>query len=195
MRRLAALMGSMALLLTMAVPVSAAPPERFEAPFWLIFPDVDDQVVVFWNMTRDDFCAWQESDFEGEPPVDTLISGTEHVTGSGAVHQRWSGSAHFELWTLNEDAPLTGPCEDTDDSTEPWAVGSGSASSRDNDLFHFDSIQMGLHRTNTFGTRGRATVEDADGQMWTYDWNVHYHTDKHDEFRVIFERQELTLVG
>jgi hypothetical protein len=195
MRKLAALFASTAMLLALAGPASASPPDRFEAAIWTIFPDTENQLVVFWNMTRDDYCAWEATDFDGEPPVGGLISGRNHVTGSGAVMERWSGSAPFELWTLDEDAPLTGPCEDTDDSTAPWATGSGIASSRDNDLAHDVSIEMGLHRTNTFGNRGKATVEAVDGHTYQYDWNVHYHIDKHGEFSIIFEKQGLKLIG
>ncbi|MDP9269863.1 MAG: hypothetical protein M3P14_02590 [Chloroflexota bacterium] len=179
MRKPAAVIAALALLLTVAaVPVSAATPERSQDPIFLIFPDLNYNYVVFWNITRDDFCAWQAGGFQGEPPVTQLVPAQYNETPTGPVILSWSATSHIELWTLDANADLSGPCQDTDDSTAPWAVGTARAANGDNDLSHSDSVAAGLNRTDSFGNRGEGTVWDANGDAWHYSW----------VFRAVFDR-------
>ena len=192
MRKLVALAGAVALTISAAGAASAGPPERFEDPgFYNIFPDVENQLVVFWNITRDDYCAWEAGGFVGDPPIDSPVPVQLVTTPTGALVFRWDAVRYFELWTMNEDAPLTGPCEDTDDSTEPWAVGSARYMGNDNDLDHAGSVEAGLYRTNSFGNRGQAMVVDADGQWWAYNWAFRGVYDKNLDFNPVVDFHRL----
>ena len=172
MRKLTSLAAAGILALVAAAPASAAPPERFEDDtIHSIFPDPDNGVVVFWNMARDAFCDWEASDFDGPPPTETAIAVRLRSTPTGPIIFSYYGTAPLELWALDEDADLSGPCQDTDDSSEPWATGSAHARYTDNDLDHPASLDAGIRRTNTFGERGEGKVVDADGGTWTYGWH------------------------
>lgn len=162
--------GAVILILALAAPASAAPPERVDEPAFLIFPDPANGLVTFWNITRDGYCAWEASDFAGDPPVTQLIPVSYQQTPTGAVIYRWTATSHLELWTLDEDADFSGPCQDTDGSSEPWAEGSARATNNDNDLFHDLSVEAGLKRRNAFGDHARGTVWDASGSAWHYGW-------------------------
>ena len=185
MRKLLATAATAVLFLAMAVPVSAAPPERSEDTVFTIFPDTEHGLVVFWNITRDDYCAWEASDFEGPPPVAGLVPFKLVSTPTGPIVASYNGSGPLELWTLDENAELTGPCEDTDDSSDPWASGAAQSRYTDNDLDHNASLDAGLRRTNTFGDRGQGTVWDADGHAWSFSWLTRVLFDGNGEFREV----------
>ncbi|CAN5824526.1 hypothetical protein BH24CHL6_BH24CHL6_00030 [soil metagenome] len=189
MRAFRASLLALILALAVAAPVSAAPPERFEEPIFFIFPDLNYGLAVFWNITRDDFCAWQESDFDGPPPVTRLVNVQFNETANGAVVVRWAATSSLELWALDADADLSGPCPDTDDSSAPWAAGSAHVKSNDNDLFVSGS------RTNSFGDSGKGTVTDAAGGSWHYSWTFHALIDRDFEFRAVVERSLLKQRG
>jgi hypothetical protein len=165
-RRILSLVGALALFMTVtAVPVQADPPVQVEEPIFFIFPDVENGLAVFWNITRDDFCAWEASEFTGPPPVTEPITASFHETGQGAIVTSFHASRPIELWKFDDDVPpLLGACEDTDDQTGPWATGVVSVTANDNDL------EVSGTRTNSFGDRGRGTVEDGDGGRWHYSW-------------------------
>jgi hypothetical protein len=186
MRKVAGLVGAIAVLLALAAPVSAAPPEQSEdTSIFSIFPDPDNGIVVFWNISRDAYCDWEASDFDGPPPTDTAINTRLHFTPTGPIIFSYYGTAPLELWTLDEDADLTGPCQDTDDSSEPWATGSAQARYTDNDLDHPASLEAGLRRTNTFGERGEGKVVDGDGGTWTYGWHWRVNFDGNGDSREV----------
>ena len=185
------LLAALALLLALAAPAMAAPQEQFDEPIFLIFVDPDLGVVAFWNVTRDGYCAWEESDFAGEPPVVDLITTYSHTTPRGPVISRWSATGHLELWTLDEGADLSGPCQDTDDSTEPWAEGTAQVTSNDNDLSHDQSVDAGLKLTNAFGDHGRGTVWDAAGDAWHFGWVFKAQLDNELNFRTVADRNFL----
>jgi hypothetical protein len=63
-----------ALLLTVAGPVSAVPPERIEEPVFFIPGDEADGLVTFVSITRADLCAWAQGGAEGPPPVSQPIT-------------------------------------------------------------------------------------------------------------------------
>jgi hypothetical protein len=185
MRKLLATAAAAVLFLAMAVPVSAAPPERSEDLIWTIFPDEEHGVVAFWNITRDDYCAWEASDFDGDPPVAGPVAVKFVSTPTGPIVASYWGSGPLELWTLDENAELTGPCEDTDDSSGPWAIGTAQSRYNDNDLDHGASLDAGLHRTNAFGDRGQGTVWDADGHAWSFSWLTRVLFDANGEVREV----------
>ena len=170
-------------LLAIAAPTFAKPQATQEAWF-SIWADIEHQLVVFFNISRDDFCAWEASDFEGEPPVTNLLDGTFNETTTGAIVFAVSGTSSLELWRMDADADLSGPCQDTDDSTAPWAIGSANYSYHDNDLDHPRSVfELGLSRSNAFGESAQGMVTDADGMAWNYSWTARTVGDKHFEFR------------
>jgi hypothetical protein len=171
-----------------ATPASAGPPETVDEPFFFIFPDIENGFVVFWNVTRDEYCDWEASDFEGDPPVTHLVSVTYNGTPKGPVVFRFSDISHLELWSIDADADLSGPCQDTDGSSGPWASGDARATQNDNDLNHDESVDAGLHRTNAFGHRGQGTVLDANGDAWHYSWVFRAQRDSAGEFRLLMER-------
>lgn len=180
MRRLTALIASLALTLTAALaPVSASPPEEFEEPIFISFPDLTHGVAVFWNVTRDDLCDWIDGGFAGPPPAIQPVTVRFNEVRSGAVVASFRATRHLELWQLDEDADLTGPCEDTDDSTGPWATGSAHVAANDNDLF------VSGTRTNAFGERGQGSVVDANGTTYHYGWTFRALIDRSGEFRVV----------
>lgn len=172
MRRTASLSVSLALALgVVAAPAAAAPPERFEDPIYLNWADLDQGKVVFVNITRDDLCDWIDSGFAGPPPVVQPVPVQFNETPTGAVVAKFTmRGVHIEMFDLDEDADLSGPCDDTDDSPTPWATGTANAVGTDNDLFHDASIEMGLHRANAFGDQGQAQLRDSSGGRWHYSW-------------------------
>ncbi len=179
-----------ALLLVLAVsaPASADPPERTEDPLISVFPDVKYELAVFWNITRADYCAWEESGFTGAPPVERLVPVQYIETANGAVVAKISATSTLELWTLDADADFSSACADTDDSSAPWAVGSADVTGNDNDLFVSGS------RTNSFGHRGRGSVWDASGAGWRYVWTFRALIDGDFEYRAAVDHST-TLSG
>jgi hypothetical protein len=196
MRKSLAAAATAVLVLAMAGPVSAAPPERSEDLIFTIFPDLDNGVVAFWNITRDDYCAWEAGGFDGDPVVAGPIAVQLVSTPTGPIVASYNGSGPLELWTLDEDAELTGPCDDTDDSSDPWASGAAQSRYTDNDLDHNASLDAGLRRTNAFGDRGQGTVWDADGHAWSFSWLTRVLFDGNGEFReVVPYRVQLSRRG
>lgn len=183
MRKLTSLAAAAILTLGLVAPASAAPPERGEEFIWTILLDQEHDLVAFWNMSREAFCEWEASDFDGDPPVDHLIPIMLVFEPTGAIKSTWGDTAPLELWTLNEDAPLTSPCEDTSDSESPWATGSAMNRGTDNDLDHGVSVENGLRRTNSFGEHASGSVTDGDGQTWKYGWTFRAVGDNGGEFR------------
>ena len=185
MRRIAATLLAALLLSLSATAALAKPPQQISEPLFINFPDPNNGVVVFWNITREDFCAWEATGFEGPPPVEQNITQTLIETGKGAIVSRWSATRSLELWTLNEDADFSGACADTDDSTEPWATGSATVRANDNDL------DVSGTRTNSFGDRGNGQVWDQTGERWSYSWVFRAHINRYGAFEVKVDRATL----
>lgn len=57
MRSRTAVLAGIALAATIAAPASARP-DSFEEPIFAVFPDVDNGLVVFWNIGREDYVPW-----------------------------------------------------------------------------------------------------------------------------------------
>lgn len=178
-RRAIALLGATTLLLTIAVvPAQADPPEQSEEPIMTLFLDDENHMAVFWNVTRDDFCAWEAGGFDGPPPVQELVPAAAHETGQGAVVGTWRATRHLELWDVSEVAEPSGPCEDTAGLSGPWATGYGASAGNDNDL------DVSGTRTNSFGDHVQGTVQDGDGGQWHYSSHFRAHIDRDFEFTV-----------
>jgi hypothetical protein len=190
-RRALSVIGVLTLLTTLVVaPTSAAPPERVEVEdFFQILLDLEHGQIAFWNITREDFCAWEAGGFAGPPPVLEDVSAQFVETGKGAVVAHFSGTAPLELWRLDEDADLSGACQDTDAQSAPWAEGTANLTANDNDL------AVSGTRTNSFGGRIRGTVTDADGTAWHYLVLQRFLITRDGEFRVVAENFTLARAG
>jgi hypothetical protein len=175
------------LLTLAAAPASAAAPVREEIDSFIIILDPEHELVVFWNISRDDFCAWEASNFEGPAPVQQLIPAKFIETGKGAVVMHGAGVSTLELWALDEGADLSGPCQDTDAQTGPWAVGTAHWTRNDNDL------DVSGTRTNAFGERLQSTVVDPAGNTRHFSGHFRAVFDRDGEFRVVSE--QFTLSG
>ena len=99
------------------------------------------------------------------------------------------GSAPLELWRLDEDADLTGPCQDTDAQSGPWAVGAARTVRNDNDL------DVSGTRSNAFGERLVGTATDADGAVWHVSGHVRLLITRDGEFRFLNENVTLSRGG
>jgi hypothetical protein len=153
------------LALTVVAPASAREHQEGGEAIFGLFPDEENGVAVFWNITRENFCEWEAGGFEGEPPVESLVPADIVETDDGALMGSYNATRPMELWTLDADVPpLISACEDTDDNGDPWATGSATVVGKDNDLLS-DTVDL-----NIFGDKGRGTVYEADGTAWSYSW-------------------------
>jgi hypothetical protein len=143
------------------VSTANAPQTVPEPIFTLVWPDIDNGVAAFWNITRDAFCSWAAGGFAGPPPVIEPVPVEYVEVHSGAILSRWHATRPIELWRLDEGAPVD-PCLDTDGTFEPWATGSGTGTWNDNDVFASGT------RGNAFGGLGSAIVTDDSGGEWSY---------------------------
>lgn len=188
-RRWTMLLATSALVLTMAVPATAKPPQTEDIDLFSIFLDVENGLVGFWNITRDGFCDWESGGFQGPAPVEALVTIQVVETGKGALVASFHETRSLELWQLDEDADLTGPCQDTDGQIGPHLTGTATNKGNDNDL------DVSGTRMNTFGERGQGTVEGNDGSKWHYSWVAHFQIDRDFEFRVVAEQTNLKQMG
>lgn len=189
-RKVAVLVSMLAMLMTAsALPAHADPPESSEENIFFIFPDEENGLAVFWNTTRDAFCAWEEGGFVGPEPVIEPVTVSTLETGKGAIVGSFRATRPIELWMLDEDADLSGPCTDTDNQTGPWATGDATVTSNDNDVF------VSGTRTNSFGDRGRGTVVDSAGEQWFYSWTFRAQIDRDDAFTVKAENFNLKKIN
>ena len=165
MKRVFALVGIVGLLIaTLALPALADPPEQVDDPLFLIFPDVENGLVVFWNVTRAGFCAWEAGGFIGPSPALEDVTISFHETGQGVLNGSYHETRPLELWNMDEGADLSGACQDTDGQSGPFATGDATVTASDND------VDVSGTRTNAFGERGQGKVFDSDGGAWHYSW-------------------------
>lgn len=189
MRRTLILLMALALLVVGVSSANAAsgPPDRTEETFPILFPDFDNEVVVFINTTRAMICTPEQIAFEewildgadGPPPGPGFefegihpIAVQSKMVGDGVVVNLAKGSnLGTELWVLDDPADLgAGPCTDTDDKMEMFAEGTSRWQGNDNDFFGSDT------RANAFGDRGKASLTGADGQSYTYTHRFHVNS-------------------
>ena len=191
MRKLSlAMLLSAVLLLMWAVPVAAGPPERADEPIFFTIADEEHRLGVWLNITRDDFCDWVASEFEGPPPVHEPLEVQSKETGQGAIVRSLQAEVPIELWRLDDDVPpFEGPCVDTDDQDGPWASGTARFGGTDNDVF------VSQTRTNSFGARFQASVTDVDGGAWRYSFTARLQITQEGDFVVRAERFNLVSTG
>jgi hypothetical protein len=181
---------ALALLVVGVSSASAAsgPPDRTTEIFPIVFPDFENGYAVFINTTREIVCTPDQIAFEQwildgaipPPPgpgfeFDGIapIAVQSKMVGDGVIVNLAKGSnLHTELWALDDPEDLgVGPCTDTDDKMEKFAVGTSSWQGNDNDSFGSDT------RANAFGDRGRASLTgEADGQSYTYTHRFHINS-------------------
>jgi hypothetical protein len=159
------------------MPAHAEPP-RSEEPIFLISPDEDNSLVIFWNTTRDDYCVWEEGGFVDPEPAIEPVTAISIETRKGAIVQSFHATRPIEIWQLDEGADLSGPCADTDEQTGAWATGDARVTLTDNDL------DVSGTRTNSFGNRGQGTVTDDTGGQWSYTWAFRAQLDRDGNFTV-----------
>jgi hypothetical protein len=151
---------------------SAENPNRSEiTDYFVLFPDTDQGVSVFINISARDFCDWDQA---SPPPVQDVVVGQGKMTGQGAPVGRINESElYIELWQFDEDpSPLIGPCEDIelqleDPTAQPFATGTTSYQGNDNDLMGSGT------RGNAFGDRGEAVLTGQDAMTYDYSWRFH----------------------
>lgn len=180
---------AVALLLLVAMPAQADPPENIEEPIFFIVPDTTYDMAVFWNITRADFCAWEAGGFPGPPPIEEPIDIRFKETGKGAMVASFQATRALELWHLDTDADLSGPCRDTDDQIGPAALGVARVEGNDNDVF------VSGTRMNAFGDRGQGRLKADDGATWHYSWVFHAQVDQENAERVVIDRSNLVVLG
>lgn len=169
----------------MASPAAAAPPNRIQVDVFTTALDLEHELVMFWNISRDDLCDWEASGFDGPPPVTMLIPAHEHVVRGEVVMVNWGGTSSLELWSLDADADLSGPCHDTDGQSGPWATGTAHQKGHDND------VDVSLTRTNAFGEQLTGSVVDVDGLTWQFMAQFQARIDRNDEFFLLGDRYVL----
>lgn len=177
------------LLMALAIPAHAEPPEVVEEPLFLVVPDTTYDLAVFWNITRADFCAWEASGFQGPAPLQQPVEEMQKETGKGALVVSFQATRVMELWHLDEDADLSGPCVDTDDQAGPAAVGTAQVGYNDNDLF------VSGTRTNAFGFHGQGRLAGDDGSRWNYSFTFRARIDRQGTFNAMVDRSNLVVVG
>lgn len=170
----------------LAAPVAATPGNRIQVDIFTIALDVEHGIVIFWNISRDDFCAWEASGFDGPPPVTQLISAHEHLVRDEILMVTWGGTSTVELWQHDADADFSGPCQDTDGQSGPWATGTATHMGHDNDVF------VSLTRTNAFGDQGRGRVVDVEGTTWQISGHFKARIDRDGEFYLLTEQFNLS---
>lgn len=153
-------------------------------------PDLDNGLLIFWNTTRDAFCAWVANGSQSPQPAILPITWFVNETSGGAIKVTWGASSHLELWRPDPGVDPSDPCAATQNSVSPWAVGSADVHYTDNDFFVSGS------RTDSFGSRGLGTVQGADGTEWKYLWEFRAQYDREGAFRLVAPWQfVLTRVG
>lgn len=178
------------LAISAAAPALAGPPTKFSEPMLFLFPDTEHGIVVLINIDRETICsseqvaweeaflAWLEGGEVGDPPEGPVdpegFGDVEFIvkeTGQGALVQLFKASGlSAEIWELDADAPLIGPCTDTDDAMNLLGSGTAAFIGNDNDLFGSQT------RGNAFGDRGMVDVQDQDGNRLRYSWTFHVNS-------------------
>lgn len=172
-KRAAATLAAGALALSLAAtpnPAAAIPPHAEEiAPLLAVFPDFDNRLVGYLNITRADFCAWEAGGFVGEPPLLVAASPAwSRVTGTGEVSGVARDELHLELWPMDADAAGMSSCEDTSDATGPFATGRADVRASDRGVFDTDDGHGAYVADMTF----HADLTGPDGGRYRYHLHV-----------------------
>jgi hypothetical protein len=153
-----------------AGPAAAIPPHADEiAPLLAVFPDFDNRLVGYLNITREGFCNWEAGGAVGEPPLLKPASpGWTRTTGTGEVGGVAIDELHLELWPMDADPGGESSCEDTSNAAGPFAAGRADVRATDRSLYDSDDghgayvADMGI----------RAVLTGADGGRYRYHLHV-----------------------
>jgi hypothetical protein len=158
------------MLMAIAAPVAADPPEESGVVVRIfddrgdfgIFPDTTNGYWVFSNADRSAFCDWFYS--EEPPPAPPNLDGdtVQLVFASDALVIRVDAGGPTSLHAFTGDGPGDNPC----DGSEEEASFSGDVKVSVNDN---DGPNEGK-RANSFGDRGQGTLYDGDGSAYHYSW-------------------------
>jgi len=207
--RVIGLCAAAVLVMSASATALAAPPAKTTDTFDFEFPDPNLRLVAFMNIDRETYCtpevvafeeaviAWEEGGEVGDfPELPVFPDGFDPVslqeveTGQGAVVQLFKGSGlHFELWEMDADAQLIGPCTDTDAAMHLIGTGTAAFVANDNDIGGTGT------RGNAFGHRGMATLVDEGGNTLRYTWRFEVNSRcvaPNDEPRCLIDTSRLT---
>ena len=111
----------------LATPAYAAPPsDSVSDDFFLVVDDFDNGVVVFWNITPEAFCAWDENGSD-PPPIISPVPATVRENGNGNSAVTYHATSELTLERMLQNGDDFDRCS----MTEPWASGIASVSLRD----------------------------------------------------------------
>jgi hypothetical protein len=164
LRILLTVVSVLTLTVAVAFPVQAQPPIRFDHPdFFALVHDFENGKVLFWNITRDGYCSWED----GLPPIVDRVPFTGHETGQGDAFASYTATRPLELWNIDNGGVEFDPCSSTDTETAPWATGGARAQLRDY------VPASGADRPFEFSTvvHLEGTVMDTFGDDWRYSFN------------------------
>lgn len=154
-----------------------------------VFPDFNNELWVFADVTREDFCEWLATDPEGPPP-DIGLTPTDIqlvTTPPGAIVALIQpGNVPLALHAMVPGAPVH-PCAGSE--TIAWAEGSARVIVTDND------IEVSGGRANAFGSQGAGSVTDAAGGAWHYSFHDRFLVTKQGEFRILSSHTVLSPTG
>lgn len=155
-----------------------------------VFPDFNNGFWVFADVTREDFCAWLETEPDpDEAPPDIGLTPTDIqlvTTPPGAIVVLIQPGNHpLALHAMVPDA--VGPCAGSE--PDAWAEGSARVIVTDND------VQVSGDRANAFGVQGTGSVTDAAGGAWHYSWHDRFLVTKEGEFRILSSHTLLSPTG
>jgi hypothetical protein len=145
------------LTIAVALPVLALPPVHFDQPDFLLVHDFENDKIMFWNITRDDFCAEQDA---------PDLPATFHETGNGDSFYAYAATRGLELWEFTDPGGEFGPCAGTESESGPWATGNANASLRD----YFPSGDRPFEMLTTVRLNG--TVMDGSLDQWRYTFSA-----------------------
>lgn len=153
-----------------APPVSAIPPHAEEiAPLLAVFPDFDNRLVGYLNVTREGFCAWEAGGMVGEPPLLNPASPAwTRTTGTGEVSGIAMDELHLELWPMDADPNGESSCEDTSEAIGQFASGRAEVRATDRGL---DGSDDG-HGAYVADMAFRAVLAGSDGSRYRYHLHV-----------------------
>lgn len=203
MRRLVALAAVTTMLMAIAAPVAADPPEESGVVVRIfddrggfgIFPDFENGYWVFSNADRGAFCEWFYNEAPPPPPPPPNLDGdtVQLVFASDALVIRVDAGGPTSLHAFTDD-PFSNPCDGSEE--EAALTGDVKVSVNDN-----DGPNMGK-RANSFGDRGQGTLYDADGMAYHYSWTFRALWAPEDnsdvdsaELKVVTERFNLKPIG
>ena len=152
-----------AAILMMAIPAQADPPEVVELNLIHVRGDDEHEIVVFFNTTRNELCAWMDGGFVGPRPIDAPLPMRFKESGNGAVTAHIRAERVMEIWHMADPA-APDPCSGTAGEPGPLAAGTGLMLLTDNDW------DVSGTRFNASGTSIQARLAGRDGSTWHYNW-------------------------